>query len=45
MNDCQSVDLDGGVNLPDKERGSYVTQGAAHQTETAGEERHVAKVE
>ena len=47
MNQWQyrSVDLDGGVDLPDKEGGSHVTQGAAHQAEAAGEEGHVAKVE
>ena len=47
MNQWQyrSVDLDGGVDLPDKEGGSHVTQGAAHQAEAAGEESHVAKVE
>ena len=45
INVWQSVDLDGGVNLPDKEGGSHVPEGAAHQAQAAGEEGHVAKVE
>ena len=45
INVWQSVDLDGGVNLPDKEGGSHVPEGATHQAEAAGEEGHVAKVE
>ena len=40
-----SVDLDRGVDLPDEEGGSHVPQGAAHQPEYGGEERHVAEVE